>query len=309
MRPNRGTNLQAETPMSNSRHRAFSFGRIAAITANTFIELTRLKIFYVVLLFALLLIGNSIFMAQLTFQQEFQVLKDIALGSMSIFTSLFAVVATARLIPHDLEDRTIYTILAKPVPRFEYLLGKLAGVLLLLAVSVIIMSALFFIVLNVREQIVLRETVRQMSASPPEQTAEAVRAVSASAFNMNLFPGIAIIYVKACLLASLTLFVSTFATTSIFTTAVMVFAYFIGHLQGIAREYWLQSNSAGWLTKVFLAFVTLLFPDLQLFNLVDDIVAGTAISLALFAKTATLGFFYTGFYLLLASTVFYRKEL
>ncbi len=309
MRRNRRKKPQAEILMSRPGHRAFSFGRIAAITANTFTELTRLKIFYVVLLFALLLIGNSIFMAQLTFQQEFQVLKDIALGSMSIFTSLLAVVATARLIPQDLEDRTIYTILAKPVPRFEYLLGKLAGVLLLLAISVIIMSALFFIVLNVREQIVLRETMRQMSAAPPEQMAEALRAVGASAFNVNLFPGIAIIYVKACLLASLTLFVSTFATTSIFTTVVMVFAYFIGHLQAIAREYWLQSNGAGWPTKVFLAFVTLLFPDLQLFNLVDDIVAGTAIPLALFAKTATLGFFYTGFYLLLAWTVFYRKEL
>jgi ABC-type Na+ efflux pump permease subunit len=295
--------------MRKSAHRAFSFGRIAAITANTFTELTRLKTFYVLLLFALLLIGNSIFMAQLTFQQEFQVLKDIALGSMSIFTSLLAVMATARLIPQDLEDRTIYTILAKPVPRFEYLLGKLAGVLLLLALGVIIMSALFHVVLNLREQIVLRETMRQMSAAPPEQMAEALRVIRASAFNLNLYPGIAIIYVKACLLASLTLFVSTFATTSIFTTLVVAFAYFIGHLQGIAREYWLQSNSLGWLTRLFLAFVTLLFPDLQLFNLVDDIVAGTAIPLALFVKTATLGFFYTSFYLLLAWTVFYRREL
>jgi ABC-2 type transport system permease protein len=148
-----------------------------------------------------------------------------------------------------------------------------------------------------------------MSAAPPEQMAEALRAVRASAFNANLLPGIALIYVKACLLASLTLFVSTFATTSIFTTVVMVFAYFIGHLQAIAREYWLQANSPGWLTSAFLAFVALLFPDLQLFNLVDDIVAGTAVPLALFMKTATLGFFYTGFYLLLASAVFYRKEL
>jgi hypothetical protein len=309
MQPNPRKKPKAEILMSRSGHRTFSFGRIAAITANTFTELTRLKIFYVVLLFALLLIGNSIFMAQLTFQQEFQVLKDIALGSMSIFTSILAVVATARLIPQDLEDRTIYTILAKPVPRFEYLLGRLAGVLVLLALSMIIMSALFFIVLKVREQIVLRETMRQLSAAAPEQMAEALRAVSASAFNVNLLPGIAIIYVKACLLASLTLFVSTFATTSIFTTVVLVFVYFVGHLQAIARESWLQSNSAGWLTRVFLVCVTLLFPDLQLFNLVDDTVAGTAIPLALFSKTATVGLFYTGFYLLLAWTVFYRKAL
>jgi ABC-type Na+ efflux pump permease subunit len=309
MRPNPGKKTVRAIPMSRPVHRAFSFGRIAAITANTFTELTRLKTFYVLLLFALLLIGNSVFMAQLTFQQEFQVLKDIALGSMSIFTSLLAVLTTARLIPQDTEDRTIYTILAKPVARFEYLAGKLAGVLLLLAVSVIIMSALFFAVLKLREYTVLSETVVQMQASPPDQVAEALDAVRASSFSVNLLSGIGIIYVKACLLAALTLFVSTFATTTIFTTVVMVFVYFIGHLQAIAREYWLQANAAGWLTKVFLAFVALLFPDLQLFNLVDDIVAGTAIPLALFTKTATLGLFYTGFYLLLAWTVFYRKEL
>ncbi|HEV2841886.1 MAG TPA: hypothetical protein VGW39_11215 [Chthoniobacterales bacterium] len=295
--------------MTTSIHRAFSIGRIAAITGNTFTELTRLKIFYVVLLFALLLIGNSIFMAQFTFQQEFQVLKDIALGSMSILTSVLAVVATARLIPQDIEDRTIYTILAKPVARVEYLLGKLAGVLLLLAISVIIMSALFFVVLKVREQTVIHETLRQMRASPPEQMAEALGAVRASAFQANLFSGIAIIYVKASVLAALTLFVSTFATTTIFTTVVMVFVYFIGHLQSTARAYWLQTNGGGGITKFFLAFVALFFPDLQLFNLLDDIVAGTAIPPTLFAKTATLGFFYTGFYLLLAWSVFHRKEL
>jgi ABC-type Na+ efflux pump permease subunit len=295
--------------MSSSGHRTFSFGRIAAITANTFTELTRLKTFYVLLVFALLLIGNSVFVAQLTFQEEFQVLKDIALGAMSIFTSLLAILATARLIPQDTEDRTLYTILAKPVARIEYLLGKLAGVLFLLAISLIIMSALFFVVLKVREQSVLSETMRQMQGSPPNQMTEALSAVRASAFGVDLFPGIGIIYVKACLLAALTLFISTFATTTIFTTVLMVFVYFIGHLQSTARAYWLQTNSAGWVTKLFLAFVALFFPDLQLFNLVDDIVAGNAIPLALFIKTTTLGFFYTGFYLLLAWSVFYRKEL
>ena len=57
------------------------------------------------------------------------------------------------------------------------------------------------------------------------------------------------------------------------------------------------------------ALVALLFPDLQAFNLVDDIVAGTAISMAVFAKTALLGIFYTTLYTLLAAFVFYGKEL
>jgi ABC-type Na+ efflux pump permease subunit len=294
---------------SAKRYRPFSFSRIYAIAINTVTELTRLKVFYVLLVFALVLIGSSIFMAQFSFQQEFQILKDVSLGAISIFTSLLAIVATARLLPQDLEDRTLYTILAKPVPRFEYVLGKIAGVLLLLAISTMVMGAAFLLVLYTREQSVVHATLRQMSGAPPDQVADALRVIRSSAFNIDIFPGIGIIYLKACLLAALTLFVSTFATSNIFTIVVMAFIYFIGHLQATAREYWLQEHSSGLVTRVFLAVVTLLFPDLQAFNLVDDIVAGTAISLAVFAKTAVLGIFYTTIYTLLAAFVFYGKEL
>ena len=297
------------TAMNNARGPFFSLGRTAAIAGNALTGLTRLRIFYVLLLFAMLLIGSSVFMARMTFQQEFQVLKDIALGAMSLFTSLLAVVATARLLPQDVEERTAYTVLAKPVSRFEYLAGKLLGVLALLGISLAAMSALFFVVLIWREQTVLTEIARQMSGAPAEQSAEALRLVRTAGFNPNLFGGIAVIYVKGCLLAALTLFVSTFATSTIFTTIVMAFVYFIGHLQAIAREYWLQVNSGGWLTKTLLGLVALLFPDLQLFNLTDDIVAGTAIPQALLLKTIGLGVFYVVFYLLAALAVFYRKEL
>src|SRR5213080_2374490 len=308
-RENASTLQQFDASTRAKRYRALSLSRILTITRNTLIELTRLKVFYVLLVFALLLIGSSIFMAQFTFQQEFQILKDISLGAMSIFTSLLAIIETARLIPQDIEDRTVYTILAKPVPRFEYLLGKIGGVLFLLAISTVVMSGAFLAVLYIREQSVLHMTLRQMSSAPREQVDDTLRAVRSSGLNLDLFPGIIIIYLKACLLAALTLFVSTFATTNIFTIVVMAFIYFIGHLQATAREYWLQEHSSGWITHVFLAIVALLFPDLQAFNLVDDIVAGTAISLGVFLKTAILGAFYTTIYTLLAVFVFYGKEL
>jgi ABC-2 type transport system permease protein len=283
--------------------------RIFAIARNTLTELTRQKVFYVLLIFALVLIGSSVFMARFTFQQEFQILKDIALGAMSMFSAALAVLATARLIPQDIEERTVYTILAKPVPRFEYLLGKLLGVLLLLLISLAVMSALFVAVFYAREQIVLGETMRQMGRAPREQLEDTLDAVRASGLKIDIFAGIAVIFLKACLLAALTLFVSTFATTQIFTLLVMIFIYFIGHLQATAREYWLEEQSAGWIAKTFLALVALIFPDLQAFNLVDEIVAGVAIPLALFAKTALLGIFYTLIYTLAATFVFYGKEL
>jgi ABC-type Na+ efflux pump permease subunit len=291
------------------RHRAFSFRRIDAIASNTLTDLTRQKVFYFVLIFALILIGSSAFTARFSFQQEFQILKDVSLGTMSIFTSLLAILATARLLPQDIEDRTAYTILAKPVPRLEYVVGKLFGVLALLLLSTLIMGALFAAVFHLREQAVLHETMQQMAAAPREQVEDALRVLRGSALNIDILEVIVVIYLKACLLAALTLFVTTFATTNIFTVTVMVFVYFIGHLQATAREYWLQQQGAGWLTQFFLAGVALVFPDLQAFNLVDDAVAGTLIPFALFAKTALMGVFYTTVYTALAVVAYYGKEL
>lgn len=295
--------------ISHTRHRAFSLGRVAAICANTLTELIRLKVFYFLLLFGLILIGSSVALARFSFQQEFQILKDISLGAISIFTSLLAIIATARLIPQDIEERTIYSILAKPVSRFEYLIGKLAGVLLLLGIAVAIMATLFLVVIFTREQALLHETARQMAAAPGDQLDHALNAVRASAFNPNLGPAIAIIFIKACLLAALTLFVSTFATTNIFTIVVMVFVYLIGHLQATAREYWLHEHSAGWITQLLLAIVALIFPDLQAFNVIDEAVLGSAIPLAMFIKTAAIGAFYITVYTALAAVAFSGKEL
>src|SRR5262249_21025214 len=226
-----------------------------------------------------------------------------------IFSSLLGIVATAQLIPRDLEERTIYTILAKPVPRYEYLLGKLLGVFVLLALSILAMSVLFLGLLFVRQEMLVSEAVRSGAGLPPTQLREAMRTLKASAFNCNLLPGIVLIYLKAATLAALTLFVSTFATSNIFSIVVMVFVYFIGHLQATARTYWLETHSAGQLGRVFLGLVALLFPDLQLFDLVDDIVAGTTISAALFAKTALLGCVYTSVYLFFAWVSFHGREL
>ena len=293
----------------NTPHRRFSLARIAALTGNTFTGLVRLKVFYFLLLFGLLLIASSVFMAQLSFQQEFKILKDVSLGAMSVFTSLLAIVATAQLIPRDVEERTIYTILAKPVPRYEYLMGRLGGALLLLALSILAMSALFLALLFVRQEMLASEVLRQSAGLPPSQAQEALASLKASGFNANLLPGIVIIFLKAALLASLTLFISTFATSNLFTIVVMVFIYFIGHLQSTARSYWLQTHGGSWLSQAFLGLVALAFPDLQLFNLVDDIVAGTTIPLALFGQTALLGCVYTSVYLFFAWVIFHGKEL
>jgi len=280
-----------------------------AIAANTFTELVRQKVFFFLLVFALLVIGNSAFMAKFSFQEQFQMLKDISLGAMSVFSSLIAILATANFLPKDMEDRTIYTLLAKPVPRHRYLLGKLCGIALLLAAAVALMSALFLGVLWLRESTVLAETRAQMAGATPEELAAAIREVTATTFNANLAPGIAVIFIKAVLLAALTLFISSFATSSIFTILMAAALYFIGHLQATAREYWLSGADVEWWSRILAAGVAVLFPDLQAFNLTDDIIAGTAVPLALFLNTAGLGALYIAVYTALAALVFQGREL
>ncbi len=229
---------------------------------------------------------------------------------MSIFTWLLAVLATAMLLPKDIEDRTLYTILAKPVPRFEYLVGKLLGVLALLLVSTLIMAGLFAVVLYARQQIVIAASTAQAAPGvTPEQIAAMIRDIHAATFTWSLIPAIVAIYLKAAVCATLTLLISTFASSWIFTVVTSVAVYFIGSIQGVARDYWLSENAGTALTKAFLALVSLLFPDLQLFNLVDDIVAGNAIHLGIFLKTAALGGAYVAVYLILAYFIFAKKEL
>ncbi len=288
-------------------HKTFSPARVTALASNTVLELFRLKIFYFLLLFGMGAMGCSLFFVNLTFQGQFQMLKDVCLGAMSIFTWLLAILPTAMLLPKDIEDRTLYTILAKPVPRFEYLLGKLLGILVLLAIATLLMSLLFAGILYGHLQSAIADTIRH---TQPDALDAAIKELRDSAFNINLVPGILLIFIKASLCASLTLMISTFSTSWIFTVIISVTAYFIGSVQGLARAVWQEhSTSMSVLNSYFLEAISIFFPDLQIFNLVDDIVVGTAVPLMIFLKAAALGLGYTSLYLIIAYIMFAWKEL
>jgi hypothetical protein len=286
-----------------------SLRRIGAIARTTFIEMARLRVFYVLVLFALVLIVSSSFLARISFQQELQVTKDIALGAVNFFLSLLAIVATAQLLPRDIEDRVIYSVLAKPVARFEYILGKFFGVSALLIVSVVAMSSLCVAVLHLREQSAINDTLNQFAQLPAEERASALRAVQEAGVNAGLVAAVAANLAKGIVLAALALCVSSFATSSIFTISAMAMIYLVGHLESVAREYWMQQHAAGWFTRAFLAVVAFVFPDLQAFNLSDQLLAGVALSSTVLMKLFELGAVYTVAYLVLAIAIFYQREL
>ena len=286
-----------------------SLRRIRAIAGTTLIELARLRVFYVLVLFALVLIVSSTFLARISFQQELQVTKDISLGAINFFLSLLAIVATAQLLPRDIEDRVVYSVLAKPVPRFEYILGKFLGVLGLLALSLATMSVLCLVVLHLREQSALQEANRQVTQLAPDQLSSTLRSIHMAGINRDLIAAVVLVLAKSAILAAATLCVSAFATSNIFTITAMAMVYLIGHLESIAREYWLQEHAAGWATRTFLAMVAFIFPDLQAFNISDQVIGGIPIPAHLIVQLLGLTTFYVLSYILLATAIFYQREL
>lgn len=284
--------------------------RIFTIAYNTFTELVRQKIFYILLVFAVATICSSVFFSKVViFAQEFEMLKSFCLGAMSFFTILLAILATSNFLPKDLEDRTIYTLLAKPVPRFAYLFGRLGGMLAMLFLFTLIMSAVFCAMLWFRQHSVLADLYAQNQGSSAEELAAAVKQVTDTTFNINLIPGILVIFINAAVLAAMTLLVSTFSSSMLFTVMISAAIYVIGLMQATAREVWTDGVSIKWYITILTGLIALVFPDMQAFNLGDDVIAGAAVPWSVFFATFGLGWLYVVVYAAVAAFVFSGREL
>jgi len=111
------------------------------IAANTVRELVRNKLLYNLLFFAVLLIGSSIFVAQLTIGQWDRVILDIGLAAIELSGVLVAVLIGVGLVAGEVERRTVYPTLARPVTRGAFLMGRFLGLYAMLSVSVVLMMS------------------------------------------------------------------------------------------------------------------------------------------------------------------------
>ncbi len=126
-------------------------GKILAVALNTFKEAVRNKVLYFLLVFAVLIIGLSTFLSDLSITGPEKMIKDIGLASIDFFGFLIAVLVGITLIYNEIEKRTIYTIISKPIDRSQFILGKYFGLLITVYVNVIFMSIVFFTVLYYRD--------------------------------------------------------------------------------------------------------------------------------------------------------------
>ena len=120
---------------------------IGAIALNTFREAIRDRILYLLLVFAILVIGVSRLLSLLTVGSEEKIIKDVGLAAISLFGVLTAVFVGVSLVFKEIERRTVYTLLANPVRRWQFVTGKFAGLLAVLSLNVVLMFVALAIVL------------------------------------------------------------------------------------------------------------------------------------------------------------------
>src|SRR5438128_10987427 len=118
-----------------------------AIAVNVFRESVRDKILYNLVLFAILMIGASYVIGQLTAGQDVKIIKDLGLAATTLFGLFIAVFIGIGLVSKEVERRSIYSLLSKPIHRYQFVLGKYAGLVLTLVVNILVMAASLYAVL------------------------------------------------------------------------------------------------------------------------------------------------------------------
>ncbi len=115
--------------------------KMTAIAALTVRDALRQKLAVNLLLFALLLICASFTISELTFGEQYRIIADLALSSAQLFGTLIAVFLGAGLVSGEIQRRTLYPVLAKPVSRVQYVLGRYAGLVAMLWLNLAVMAA------------------------------------------------------------------------------------------------------------------------------------------------------------------------
>jgi ABC-type transport system involved in multi-copper enzyme maturation permease subunit len=121
--------------------------KILAIALNTFRESSRSRIPYTLLFFALLLLVSSAVLGELSIGEEIRVIQDVGLFGISFFGVIIAIVTGVTIVHTEIDKKTIYTILARPLHRYQFIVGKFLGLGALLAIQVAIMATVLGIIL------------------------------------------------------------------------------------------------------------------------------------------------------------------
>jgi len=254
--------------------------RIAAIASNTFREAVRDRVLYNLIGFAVLMAGASILVGQISVDIERLVVVNLGLTVVSLFGVVIAIFIGIGLVSKEIDKRTLYTVLSRPVQRWEFILGKFFGLAGTLAVNTICMAAgVFLSLLYVAHHLVKSDA--------------------------SILVALYFIVLQFVIVTALALLFSSFSSpllSAVFAFALFVIGSFSADLRGFAA---MSKGAAHWFTTG----IAYIVPNFAALNVITSVAHGDPVPGHLILANTAYALFYAGMVLCGAVLIFERRNL
>ncbi len=255
--------------------------RVGIVALNTFREAVRDRVLYNLVFFALLMMLAAVVVGQISIGIEDSVIVSLGLSAISVIGLLISVFIGVALVSKEMEKRTLYALLAKPVRRWEFLLGKFGGLVLTLAVNTAAMAAgLFLVMLYVKHSLHREDAV--------------------------VLVAVYFIWLKLALIVALALMFSCFTTpllAILFTAGLYIVGLYVQELRNLPVEVMSPAMAA------FTKWLSYLLPNFENFNVMAMAAHGRAVPGMLMLQNTLYAVIYCAIVLTGAAAVFSRKNL
>ncbi len=250
---------------------------LMVVAGNTFRETIRDKILYNLVLFAVLLIGASVLLGTLTIGEQARIVNDLGLAAINLVAVIIAVFVGIGLVTKEIERRTVYTILARPITRVQFVLGKYMGLGFIVVVNVAIMFGMFL------------GTIW----------------LTGNTIHVSLFQAVELILVETLLVMAIALFFSTFSSSTLSAT-ITLGLFVIGHLTSDLKS--MAEKSQSQFTEAALTALYYVCPNLEMLNIKGQAASGLLVEAGYQATATAYGLLYAGLLLTGACVIFQRRD-
>lgn len=267
-------------------------GRILPLAAITFKEGIRNRAVYGISLIALFMLVVNFLIAQMIMREVGKVAVDIALSAVSFSSLLLVLFVGINLISKDLDRKTIYMVLAKPISRGQYIWGKFLGIIELIISANLVMG--FFAAISLFAlKIIYPGYFQRFSWS-------------------MVIVALLLITIMMILLSSLSILFASLSSTSFVTLVLTIVAYIIGISLSDVKALVEGPQAAGIqvspLTVKIVQVAYYIFPNLSLFDIKTQAAHGISISASYILGTISYGFIYTCIVITVAGLIFSKRE-
>jgi ABC-type transport system involved in multi-copper enzyme maturation permease subunit len=264
---------------------------IVLVALHVFRDSVRDKVLYSIVAFAVLLMAASYLIGQLTAGQDLKIIKDLGLAAMSLFGLFIAVFIGIGLIAREIERRSIFALLAKPVRRHEFIVGKYLGLVGTLLANLAVMAVAYYAVLAYMGWVL-----------PPA----AIKALPTAPTDPRLLLAIAMIACELSLVTALALFWSTFSSSALLSAALTIGIYVAGQFGADLRnlEQVVDSPAAAWLGRA----LYYLLPNFAAFDIKAQVVHALPVEPEYLVLTAGYAAVYITLLLVASILMFSRRD-